>query len=138
MAEVGSYIDDISNILQLELPYEKFSGCNILITGATGLIGGCLVEALMLNPNRDYSVYACGRNVERGNKRFQEYLNESGFYFFQQDVTIPFKCATYIIELDSKMTITITKPERSGTLARSRLYLVRLQVRANHILSGKQ
>lgn len=92
MAEIGSYIDDISNIFQLELPYEKFSGCNILITGATGLIGGCLVESLMLNPNRDYSVYACGRNVERGNKRFKEYLNESDFHFFQQDVTIPFKC----------------------------------------------
>ena len=53
-----SYKNDIRQILREDLPWEKLSGTRILVTGATGLIGGCLVEALMMNPHRDYEVYA--------------------------------------------------------------------------------
>ena len=89
MVEIGSYRDDILNIFQKDLPFGKLSGCNILVTGATGLIGGCLVETLMLNPSRDYVVYACGRNFERAKKRFAEFFKDASFHFFQHDVTKP-------------------------------------------------
>lgn len=90
MAEIGSYKKDILAIFQMELPFDKLCGCNILVTGATGLIGGCLVEALMLNPSRDYAVYACGRNIERAKKRFAEFFEDTSFHFIQHDVTTPF------------------------------------------------
>ena len=38
------------------LPWDKFSGCNILVTGGTGLIGSCLVHTLMSNPHKNYQV----------------------------------------------------------------------------------
>ena len=59
---------------------------NILVTGATGLIGSTLVNALMSNPRRDYSVYASGRNIERGQKRFEKYLSLDTFRFIRYDV----------------------------------------------------
>ncbi len=71
------------------LPWAKLSGCNILVTGATGLIGSCLVDMLMNNPLRDYRVYALGRNEKRAAERFLKYHDNTAFHFIQGDVTRP-------------------------------------------------
>jgi len=84
-----AYQKDILYIFKADLPWDKLSGCNILVTGATGLIGGCLVEALMMNPNRNYHVYASGRNEERARKRFAEFAEVKAFHFIQHDVMLP-------------------------------------------------
>jgi nucleoside-diphosphate-sugar epimerase len=72
-----------------DLPWEKLSGCNILVTGATGLIGSSLVDMLMGNPSKDYQVYALGRNVERAQDRFFQFKNDPSFHFLCGDVTLP-------------------------------------------------
>jgi nucleoside-diphosphate-sugar epimerase len=90
MAEIKSYRNDIQEIFNENLPWEKLSGTNILITGATGLIGSTLVEVLMSNPHRDYGVYASGRNFERVRKRFENYLSLESFHFIEYDVMYPF------------------------------------------------
>lgn len=86
-----SYFDDILEIFNESLPWEKLSGTNILITGATGLIGSSLVEVLMANPNRDYHVYASGRNIERARNRFDKYLSMDSFHFVEYNVMSPLK-----------------------------------------------
>jgi len=89
---MSSYKQDILGLFQEDLPWEKLSNTNILVTGATGLIGGCLVEALMMNPKRDYQVYASGRNEERAKRRFEEFADEKDFHFIQYDVLKPLAC----------------------------------------------
>lgn len=84
-----SYKEDILKVAALNLPWRKLSGCNILITGATGLIGSCLVEILMSRPNKDYNVYASGRNEERAKERFKEFADDPAFHFFKYDVMRP-------------------------------------------------
>ena len=86
-----SYKDHLSQVFQNNLPWEKLSGCRILVTGATGLIGGCLVETLMANPHRDYGVYASGRNIIRAQKRFENFIDKDGFHFIKYDVMEPLK-----------------------------------------------
>ena len=86
---MNTYRDDINQIFHESLPWEKLSGTNILITGATGLIGSTLVDVLMSNPRRDYYVYASGRNLGRGQKRFEKYLSLDSFRFIQYDVMMP-------------------------------------------------
>ena len=66
-----NYWDDIKLAANEALPWEKLQGCNVLVTGATGLIGGCLVEVLMARG--DINVYAAGRNEARAKVRFAEY-----------------------------------------------------------------
>lgn len=92
MGEMSSYKQDILNIFQANLPWGELSGRNILITGATGLIGGCFVETLMMNPKRDYQVYASGRNLTRAMKRFKDYVNDESFHFLKYDVINPLVC----------------------------------------------
>ncbi|MBQ6965919.1 MAG: NAD-dependent epimerase/dehydratase family protein [Bacteroidaceae bacterium] len=89
MAEVSAYKNDILQIFKEDLPWEKLSGRNILVTGATGLIGGCLVETLMMNPRKDYQVYASGRNEERAKERFKEFVEDGDFHFIRYDVLKP-------------------------------------------------
>lgn len=84
-----SYQDDIKSVAELSLPWEKLHGCNILITGATGLIGSCLVEVFMEYSLRDYNVYAMGRNSQRMNKLFERYLSDESFHTILGDVTVP-------------------------------------------------
>lgn len=84
-----TYEDDLKHVATLNLPWEKLSGRNILITGATGLIGSCLVEALMLNTRKDYHVYAAGRNEEKAKKRFTAFINDDNFHFLRYDVMEP-------------------------------------------------
>ncbi len=101
---MGTYKDDILNIASLCLNWEKLDGCNILITGATGLIGSCLVEVLMSNPKRSYHVYAMGRNEERAKGRFAAYWNDEAFHFVRHDVLEPLHCETcfdYIVHAAS-------------------------------------
>ena len=86
---MSSYREDILHVFEQNLPWEKLSGANILVTGATGLIGGCLVETLMMNPHRDYQVYASGRNEDRARARFKDFAEESAFHFVKYDVMQP-------------------------------------------------
>ena len=82
-----SYCDDIFAAAGEALPWEKLRGCNVLVTGATGLIGGCLVEVLMARG--DINVYAAGRNETRALSRFAEYTSNPHFHCFKYDVSTP-------------------------------------------------
>lgn len=86
---MSQYEEDILSIFQADLPWEDLSGSNILVTGATGLIGGCLVDTLMQNPYRDYHVYASGRNEERARQHFSKFVHDETFHFVKYDVLEP-------------------------------------------------
>ena len=83
------YREDMLRAASLSLPWEKLQGCNILVTGATGLIGSCLVEVLMMHSGGNYHVYAAGRNEARAGKLFADYLNHPAFHFIVYDVLQP-------------------------------------------------
>lgn len=84
-----AYRDDMREVASLLLPWEKLKGCNILVTGATGLIGSCLVNVLMMHPERNFQVYAAGRNEARARILFADYMNDAAFHFVTYDVMQP-------------------------------------------------
>lgn len=86
---MGTYSEDLFRVFKANLPWDKLANCNILVTGATGLIGGCLVDVLMTNPMKNYHVYAFGRNVGRVKERFCNFLKNEYFHFIKQDVRMP-------------------------------------------------
>ena len=83
MAEISTYHQDLAKVASM-LP--TLSG-NILVTGSTGLIGGCLVDLLMLYSQ--CNVYALGRNSQRASKRFNDYRDSNRFHFVQHDICEP-------------------------------------------------
>lgn len=83
---MSNFFDDIKKAAALNLPWDKLSGKNILVTGATGLIGGCIVDILMNHPGLDYHVYASGRNEQRVKEHFLKYSSSPFFHFVKYDV----------------------------------------------------
>ena len=83
------YRKDIINAAAAALPWEKLEDRNILVTGATGLIGGCLVEILMAHRERSYHVFAAGRDEKRAHARFARYWHDERFHFIKFDVSEP-------------------------------------------------
>lgn len=87
MAEIRNAGDmDALNYFYAALPLERLSGCNVLVTGATGLIGASVVDLLMHVPSLDFHVYASGRNEQRARARFGKYFADSHFHFLKYDV----------------------------------------------------
>jgi nucleoside-diphosphate-sugar epimerase len=76
----------------LEIPgIEKIKSKSFLITGATGMIGMCLIDALMCynHQGADIQIYAVGRNWENAKSRLGEYEEDAHFHFIEQDVRQP-------------------------------------------------
>lgn len=84
------YIEDLQTISD-SIGFDNFNGKSFLVTGATGLIGVCLIDALMLaNKNGAcITVYAVGRNKEKAAVRLGEYYYDKHFCFIEQDVRQP-------------------------------------------------
>ncbi len=81
------YREDLKYVLSLETVSE-LRGKSFLITGATGMVGTMLIDALMLLDG--VKIYAVGRNKEKAKERLGEYWDSPNFTFLAQDVTLPF------------------------------------------------
>lgn len=81
------YREDIKNVLTTK-DIELLKGKSVLITGATGLLGLHLVDALMALG--DVSVVAVGRSKSKAESRLGEYYSNHLFTFIEQDVCEPF------------------------------------------------
>lgn len=102
------YNEDLESVLSQSLPWERLNDKVILITGANGLIGSCVVDLLMKRNEKflgsNIKVIALARNEQEGKNRFAQYLNNKNFVFVKQDVTKEFdidESADFIIHAAS-------------------------------------
>ena len=67
---------------------DELRGNTFLITGATGLLGVCLIDALMKynRQGANIHIYAVGRCKEKAEARLGEYYGDDFFHFVEQDV----------------------------------------------------
>ena len=84
------YQEDLELILKTD-GISQLQGKRFLITGATGLIGVCLIDALMRynEQGAQLTVYAVGRSKEKAALRLGEYFDNPLFHFIEQDVRQP-------------------------------------------------
>ena len=84
------YQEDIDNVLSIS-GIDSLRGKSFLITGATGLIGVHLIDALMRLGG--VSVFAVGRDKQKAAGRLGEYFYHPLFHFIEQDVCEPFSAS---------------------------------------------
>lgn len=63
----------------------------VLVTGASGLIGSCIVDLLLLSNNygRKFDVYALGRNADKLKNRFENFAHSPFLHIIEQDIRKP-------------------------------------------------
>lgn len=88
------YREDIEQAAKISwLPWEKLHGESVLVTGATGLIGTCLIDILMehnrISGEAPIEVYALGRSEARLLERFSEWKDSPAFHTVIQDIRSP-------------------------------------------------
>lgn len=88
------YQEDVRNVADLELPWEKLQDSSVLISGASGLLGSFLLDVLMhknVQNELNCSIYALGRHVNKLKERFGEWFASSFFHFVKYDINDPFE-----------------------------------------------
>ena len=83
--------NDIENIIDFELDWEKFSGQRVLVTGASGFLGGYLVRTLLkLNENRildqPVTVVAMIRDAQQARFKLEDISQNKHLDFIEWDL----------------------------------------------------
>ena len=89
------YQEDLERICQTQ-DLASLYGKRFLITGATGLIGVCLIDALMKAnaAGADITIYALGRSREKASSRLGEYYDDEHFHFVERENTMMMSTST--------------------------------------------
>jgi nucleoside-diphosphate-sugar epimerase len=106
------------------IPWEKLRGKSVVISGATGLLGSTLVDAIMFKNQKDgleCHIYAIGRSRERATQRFSLWQDSSYFHFQKADVNLPLapgfgKDADYVLHLASNTHPVAYATDPIGTI----------------------
>lgn len=118
-----TYEDQLRKFTDQNELWECFSNCTVLLSGATGMIGKCIVDAVMLR-NEMYGsnikLIAFSRNPEMAKLRFADYADKPWFQYISCDVNqkIP-ECgdADYIIHAASNTHPRQYADDSVGTIA---------------------
>ena len=104
--------------LLFTLPLDTLQDKNILITGASGLIGGALVD-ILLSYTPKANVYAMTRSLSKAEQRFKDYLSNPYFHIIVGDVNTPLEGNTdfhYIIHAASNANPNAYSLDPVGTM----------------------
>ena len=116
------YHEDIKRISVLPLPWEKLRRKNILLTGASGLLGTFLVDVLMEKNVADglnIKIFAVGRSEEKAKERFADYWESEDFSFLSIDINEPLSIeahADYVIHAASNTHPRLYAEDPVGSL----------------------
>jgi nucleoside-diphosphate-sugar epimerase len=85
--------EDLSTIVDADLPWSQFDGATVMVSGASGFIGSHLVEALLhrneVRLTAKTTVIALSRNQSRAAARFKAYSGRKDLHILTQDVVSP-------------------------------------------------
>jgi nucleoside-diphosphate-sugar epimerase len=87
------YQEDLSTIaMSLFLPWHTLQGSSLFISGATGMIGSCLIDSIMLlnrNSGLQCKLFALSRNLTKALSRFAEWSDSPYLHIIEGDVNNP-------------------------------------------------
>ncbi len=123
------YMVELYELAGQEILWREMEGSTVLISGATGMIGKCLVDLVMLRnrvsgkraeEKKGIKVIALSRNEEKARKRLGEYWDQDLFQYVSCDVNDFIPCcgaADYVIHAASNTHPQLYSSDSVGTIA---------------------
>ena len=124
LMEQQIYIEDLEYICNLELPWKKLENKTILFSGATGMIGSFLIDAILYKNKRDNlhcTIYAMGRDKNKAKQRFSYCWQNEEFHFVEHDINRPLEWGSeakvdYVLHLASNTHPVAYATDPIGTI----------------------
>ncbi len=118
------YLEDVRFTAGLALPWDKLEGKEVLITGASGLVGSYLTDVLMyrnLHDDMNCMIYAVGRDGEKAKQRFSAYWDTKWFRFISHDINMPLETdgperVSYVLHMASNTHPVAYATDPIGTI----------------------
>lgn len=119
------YLEDVSKVASIALPWEKLQNKSIMLSGATGLIGSFFIDVILeknVSEGLDCTIYALGRNEDKAKARFSKYAGDSRLVFISYDVKQPLvreeiDTVDYILHLASNTHPILYSTDPIGTIS---------------------
>ena len=92
LLEIEEYKNDVIEYSNYDIDWDLLRNKKFLISGATGMIGKCLIDVIMYKnktENLNCTILALGRNKEKAFDRLGEYFDDSNFKFVESDINKP-------------------------------------------------
>lgn len=89
LLEIEEYVKQIEQYANYNIDWNLLKNKKFLISGATGMIGKCLIDIIMYKnktENLNCTIIALGRNKEKASNRLGEYFDNSNFKFIESDI----------------------------------------------------
>lgn len=107
------YQQDIESIASDDsLPWDELDGKTVLVTGATGLLGGMICKALLCANHvrgAEIGIVALCRSREKAERFFGELLEDDSLLLLFADVTQPVECPVHVDYIIHGASITGSK-----------------------------
>lgn len=116
-------LEDLERIAAAPLPWDRFAGTTVLVTGANGFLPAYLVETLLhLNDSRRANVRVVGlvRSVKRAADRFAVHAGRTDLTLVEHDASQPYPTAgpvDWIVHAASPATPSSYLADPVGTVA---------------------
>jgi len=114
--------EDIKNIVKFDLPWDRFEGQSILVTGANGFLPAYMIKTLMhLNDENNLRINIIGlvRNELKAFSQFKNHKNRKDLKFIKRDICDPLSInddINYIIHAASQASPKYYGKDPVGTL----------------------
>ena len=119
------YQEDLRRIATASfIPWDRLKDTSLLISGATGMIGSCLIDAILLLNQEcglNCTIYAISRDAQKAKERFEGWRETFLIQYIEGDVNkpIPFpegKSCDYVLHLASNTHPVAYATDPIGTI----------------------
>ena len=89
LLDIKEYNDSIIEYANCDIDWNTLKNKSFLISGATGMIGKCLIDIIMYKNEKDNlncNIIALGRNKEKAKDRLGNYFDNNNFTFIEADI----------------------------------------------------